>query len=317
MSRYYLGVDGGQSSTIALVANERGEIVGVGRSGPCNHVSGSEARARFLSVLSNCLAEALRTLDLENVCPQFAAACLGFSGGAEDKAAYSQELIRTDHLKVTHDAEIALSGATEGEPGIIVIAGTGSIAYGRNAALESARAGGWGYIFGDEGGAFDIVRRALRASLKLEEGWGPATSLHGSLLAATGAASANQLLHRFYAHQDRKPIAELAPLITGAADSGDTVAQEIIREAAAALGEYAAAVHKKLFAENSPVPVAQVGGVFRSAFLRLSFSRYIRDNLGCETSFPRLSPPAGALLEALRMDGNQSRLSGLPSETKI
>ena len=314
MSRYYLGVDGGQSSTIALVANERGEIVGTGRGGPCNHVSGSEARARFLSVLGSCLAEALRPLDLDTV--HFAAACLGFSGGAEDKTAYSRDLIRTDHLKVTHDAEIALAGATEGEPGIIVIAGTGSIAYGRNAALESARAGGWGYIFGDEGGAFDIVRRALRACLKFEEGWGPETSLHKLLLAATGAYSANQLLHRFYTNRDRKPIAELAPLVTGAADSGDAVAQDIIRKAAAALGEYASAVHQKLFATNIPVPVAHVGGVFRSPGLRLSFSRYIHQKLDCETSFPLLSPAAGALLEALRIDGNQSRLSGLPSETK-
>ncbi len=316
MSRYYLGVDGGQSSTIALVANERGEIVGVGRSGPCNHVSGSEARARFLSVLSTCLSEALGTLHFAPASPHFVAACLGFSGGAADKTAYARELIKTDHLKVTHDAEIALSGATEGEPGIIVIAGTGSIAYGRNAARESARAGGWGYIFGDEGGAFDIVRRALRASLKLEEGWGPATSLHGLLLAATGAASANQLLHGFYANRDRKPITELAPLVTGAADEGDAVAQDIVRKAAAALGEYAAAVHKKLFAEKVPIPVAHIGGVFRSAFLRTSFSRSIRETLGCETSFPCLSPAAGALLEALRLDGNQSRLSGLPSETK-
>ena len=82
------------SSTIALIANERGEIVGMGRGGPCNHVSSSEARARFLSVLGACLAEAIRGVDFGQAAPHFAAACLGFSGGAEDKVGYSQNLSR-------------------------------------------------------------------------------------------------------------------------------------------------------------------------------------------------------------------------------
>jgi len=99
---------------------------------------------------------------------------------------------------VTSDAFIALSGATAGGPGLVAIAGTGSIAFGRNAAGRTARAGGWGYLFGDEGGAFSIVRQALRAALRHEEGWGAPTELRPALLEATGAASANDLLHRLY-----------------------------------------------------------------------------------------------------------------------
>src|SRR5258708_21745706 len=107
-------------------------------------------------------------------------------------------MLRVDRLTVAHDGFIALAGATAGAPGIIAIAGTGSFCFGRNASGRTARAGGWGYIFGDEGGGFDLTRQALRAALRMEEGWGPPTVLRQRLLEATGAADANDLLHRFY-----------------------------------------------------------------------------------------------------------------------
>ncbi len=310
--QYYLGVDGGQSSTTALIADDAGRIVGAGRAGPCNHVSGSEARAKFRSVLTQCLQQACQSItsDFRTIC--FAAACLGFSGGAEDKTAYASELIHAKLLKVVNDAEIALEGATAGEPGIIVIAGTGSIAYGRNAEGKTARAGGWGYLFGDEGGAFDITRRGLQAALRWEEGWGPFTSLHASLLAATQSRSANQLLHRFYGGEERKAIAALAPMVSQQAEAGDEIASSILSEAATALTGYAAGVHRALFQEKKPVTIAHVGGVFQSARLREAFSAAVAAELHCDVSFPRYSPAAGALIEALRLDRNPATLSGLP-----
>jgi N-acetylglucosamine kinase-like BadF-type ATPase len=90
------------------------------------------------------------------------------------------------HLEVTNDAVIALAGASAGGPGIITISGTGSIALGRNAEGRGARAGGWGYVFGDEGSGFDVARQAVRAALRMEEGWGPATCLRGVLMEAAG-----------------------------------------------------------------------------------------------------------------------------------
>ena len=90
---------------------------------------------------------------------------------------------------------VALAGAHAGEPGIITVAGTGTISFGRNAAGKYARAGGWGYVYGDEGGGFDIVRQAVRAILRYEEGWGPPTLLTAKLLEATGMKLANDLLH--------------------------------------------------------------------------------------------------------------------------
>ncbi len=316
MARVYLGVDGGQSSTIALIANETGRIIGRGHGGPCNHVGTAEGRAKFLSAAGGCLQEACRNAGIDPVSVTFAAACLGFSGGAEDKEAYARELIRSERYKITHDAEIALAGATAGEPGIIVIAGTGSIAFGRNAEDRMARAGGWGYIFGDEGGGFDITRRALRAALQCEEGWGPETILRELLPAAMHAASAKNLLHQFYAGTSRTEVASLARIVDEAAGRGDAIAKEILSAAAAQLAWYVEGVYRNLFRQGEIVPVANIGGVFRSALLRDEFVREVQERIGCPSGPPKLSPAAGALLEAMRLDGNTSGLSGVPESEK-
>ena len=311
MLKLYLGVDGGQSSTTALVADENGRVIGHGHGGPCNHATTAEGRTKFLSAIGDCLNQACREAGIEVAAVQFAAVCLGLSGGGEDKETYTRELIRSERYKVTHDAEIALSGATAGEPGIIMIAGTGSMAFGRNARGQKARAGGWGYVFGDEGGAFDLTRRALRAALQFEEGWGERTALHRLLIESTGAGNANELLHRFYGRLDRSYIATLASLVTQAAETGDTVAVAILRQAAAKLSWYVTGVYKNLFASGERVPVAPIGGVFKSEFVRNEFSRCVWESIACKVIPPRFSPASGALLEAMRLDANPSPLSGL------
>ncbi|MFL6351101.1 MAG: BadF/BadG/BcrA/BcrD ATPase family protein [Bryobacteraceae bacterium] len=313
----YLGVDGGQSSTIALIGDETGRVLGRGRGGPCNHVSGAESRTKFFDALTECLTRACAEAHLDSKAVTFACACLGFSGGPEDKEAYSRELIRSMQYKITHDAEIALAGATVGEPGIIIIAGTGSMAFGRNAEGQTARAGGWGYIFGDEGGAFDTVRRALRAALQYEEGWGPPTILRDLLLKETGVANANELLHVFYTPAyTHGRVASLCPLVTRAAEEADSVALEIFSTAAAELARFVEGVHRHLFRAGDPVPLGYIGGTFQSAPLLASLRKRIRDSIASKIGPPRLSPAAGALLEALRMDGNQAQLSAVPESEK-
>lgn len=313
----YLGVDGGQSSTTALIGNETGRVLGLGRGGPCNHVSGAEGRTKFFNALSESLEQACEQAGFDSKTVTFACACLGFSGGPEDKEAYSRELIRSTQYKITHDAEIALSGATAGEPGIIIIAGTGSMAFGRNAEGQTARAGGWGYIFGDEGGAFDITRRALRAAVQYEEGWGAPTSLRDVLLKETGAGNANEILHLFYTPEfTRRRVASLCPLVTRAAEKGDQVAIKIFDDAAEELVRFVEGVHGHLFQANQRVPLAYIGGAFQSAPLLLSFKNRVRDSTATRVGPPRLRPAAGALLEALRTDGNQAELFAVPESEK-
>ena len=315
MSRLYLGIDGGQTSTAALIANESGQVIGYGAGGPCNHVSAEEGRAKFRSAVGNCIGAACRQAGLDSAAVSFASVCLGFSGGAADKDAYARELIRSERYKITHDAEIALSGATGGGPGIIIIAGTGSMAFGRNARGETSRAGGWGYVFGDEGGAFDLVRRALRVALSYEEGWGGPTLLRGLLLERTGAANINALLHAFYGGDYTRPVfASFAPLLTEAAQAGDEIARDLIKAAAIELVRYTEGVYRTLFRDGEPAPVACIGGVFRSAPLRSFYEAILRQQTPYAIPTPpKFDPVAGAVLDALRRDGNRSELSGWKS----
>jgi N-acetylglucosamine kinase-like BadF-type ATPase len=313
MARLYLGVDGGQSSTIALIGDETGRVTGWGSGGPCNHASAGEGRAKFLRAIEESVSAACRQAGVDFRDVRFEAACLGFSGGPDDKQGLLAEVVRAGRLVVTTDAVVALAGATGGEPGIVVIAGTGSIGFGRNAAGKTARTGGWGHVFGDEGSGFDLARQGLRAALRQEEGWGPATRLLAMFLEAGGAKSANELLHRFYtAEFPRSRVASFGPLVERAAAEGDAVAGGILRKAAAELALLAAAVRRQLFQAGERAMVAHMGGVFRSAILRDQFRELVEQESGNVCGHPLHPPAAGALLEAYRASGLAPRLTAVP-----
>ena len=302
--QFFLGVDGGQSGTTALIGDEQGRTVGRGEGGPCNHASAAEGRAKLERAVAESLGAACREAGLDPATVTFRAACFGMSGGPDDKEAILAGVLRTGRLLVTHDAATALAGATATGQGIVVIAGTGSIAFGRNAAGRSARAGGWGYVFGDEAGAFDIARQATRAALRMEEGWGPPTALRQALLEATGTRSANQALHDFYSPAwPRSRVATLAPLVDAAAINGDAVALQILDRAAQDLALLAAAVRGQLWAPGDAVEVAYVGGVFQSGRLLERFRILAEFEEGNHCHPPNHGPAEGALLEAYRSEG--------------
>jgi N-acetylglucosamine kinase-like BadF-type ATPase len=323
--RLFLGVDGGQSSVTAVIGDECGRVLGTGRAGPCRDVANiAEAISR---------AGGPRVFDTA-----FEAACFGLSGAGLNQESPDREssdrereirgLVQANHYLISHDARVALAGATARQPGVVTIAGTGSIAFGKNRAGRSARAGGWGYIFGDEGGAFDIVRQALRAALRYEEGWGEPTALRDYLLGkrtanalcalaketgAPGAGNAaNDLLHRWYrADFSRDRVAALAPLVDQAAAAGDRVANDILKNAAQQLAALAASVRGQLFG-GEPALVSYWGGVFRSAAIRERFRMLLElDSLNQFTP-PRYSPALGALLEAYTLAGLECELTCVP-----
>lgn len=300
----YLGVDGGQSSTKAVIADEQGRILGRGIGGPCNHVKTGDGRTKFVNAVVGCVGLALAEAGLPIHERQFDAAVLGFSGGPADKEELVKELVWAYHLQVTNDAVIALAGATGGAPGIITIAGTGSIAYGRNAQLTFARAGGWGYVFGDEGSAFDIARQALRAALRMHEGWGPSTLLSDMLLSVTGAADANVLMHWFYTEDyPRSRVATFARLVDEAAKANDEVAAQILRQAATDLALLAGSVRQQIFQPSDGALVCYIGNVFQSDLVREHFRTLVELRDGNRCAAPLLDPAEGALLEAYRLAG--------------
>ena len=309
----FLGVDGGKSSTKAFIGDETGRVLGTGVGGPCNHVAEAEGRERLARAVTESVALACGQAGIDAARVSFEAACFGMSGGPADKQPILAEILRAGQLIVTHDMLIALSGATGGDPGVAVNAGTGSFAFGRSPSAETARAGGWGFVFGDEGSGFDIARQALRAALRHEEGWGPHTVLHAALLEATGTRDANELLHHFYTPEWPRPrVAALAKLVDSVALAGDPVARDILTNAAQQLAMLAASVGNRLFRAGEPMLVCHIGGVFRSRLLLERHRQIVELNDGARCEPPRYSPAAGALLEAYRATGIHPALSGIP-----
>jgi N-acetylglucosamine kinase-like BadF-type ATPase len=313
LAKLFLGVDGGQSRTKAWIGDETGRVLGAGAGGPCNHVGAAEGAAKLTRAVGECVGNACEQAGLDPAQVLFEAACFGMSGGPEDKEELLGRILRVKKWIVTHDAVIALSGATAGEPGVVAIAGTGSIAFGRNALGQTARAGGWGYVFGDEGGGFDIARQALRAALRFEEGWGRSTILRDRLLQTSGSASANDLLHRFYTDEYPRPrIAALARLVEQSAEEGDEVAAGILNGAAQQLAMLAASVRRQLWKDGDAVRIAHVGGLFRSGRLRARFELLVEMESGNRCQPPAYDPVGGALLEAYQAAGLHPKLSVSP-----
>jgi len=302
MSEYFLGIDGGQSGTTAVIGDRDGKVVGWANAGPCNHVASAEARAKFLRVMRECITAAADRAGVSD--NRFRSACFGMSGGPADKEALVRELIDAEHWIVTHDAAIALAGATSGEPGVVAIAGTGSMVFGQNGRGETARVGGWGYLFGDEGSAFDIARQALRAVMREHEGWGGRTVLTPALIEAGGASEPNELLHLLYSPEwPRQRIAGLAAIVDRVAEEGDPTATSILQNAARELALQVGSVRRQLWADEEATRVSWAGGVFRSRTLleRFRLLVSIEANNTCEP--PKHGPAIGALLLAWRAAG--------------
>src|SRR2546430_13778998 len=175
---YFLGVDGGASKTAALVTEDTGKPLGGGMAAPSNHLGvGMEPAARNTERAVN---KALVTADVAS--REIVWAYCGIAGA--DHPAHRQEIVDSlniffprGNFTVDNDARIALTGAIGFGAGVVVIAGTGSVAFGRNDAGEEARAGGWGPTLGDEGSAYGIARAGLAAGLRAYDGRGPATTM--------------------------------------------------------------------------------------------------------------------------------------------
>ena len=259
-----LGIDAGGTKTVCQLANERGEVLAEARRGGANLQASGELEVE--KVLHEVMEEAIGDHDVRP-----AAICLGIAGvDRPDDARVIQALMRRIGYKakvlVVNDALIALeAGAPDGQPGIVIIAGTGSIAYGRNANNQAARAGGWGYMLGDEGSGYWIGRAALRAVLREADRRGPATQLTGLLLNYYGVARPQDLIAQVY-HGGLRPsaIASLAQCVQGAFSDGDAVAIGILRNAADQLESSGLSVARRLDMVGSEFPFVLSGGIYRA-----------------------------------------------------
>jgi N-acetylglucosamine kinase len=259
---HVMGIDAGGTKTVCLLADETGHILAEARDGGANLQSAGELEVE--KVLHRVMEAALVKHDVRP-----AAICLGIAGvdRPSDSDAVRGIMQRIGHRTrtlVVNDALVALVAGAGDDPGVVIVAGTGSIVYGKDASGRAARAGGWGYLLGDEGGGFWIGRAALSAVVREFDGRGPATKLTDMVLAQMSLGSPTELIHEiYYRDVHRHAIAALAALVQRAADAGDAVATDILSRAGAELSTAAASVITRLGMRGDVFPTILAGGIFR------------------------------------------------------
>jgi N-acetylglucosamine kinase-like BadF-type ATPase len=260
---HVLGIDVGGTKTVCLLSNEDGTVLAEARDAGANLQGVGELALE--KVLHRVMEAALSG---QRVTPS--AICLGIAGvdRAEDQAVVQGIMDRIGYkatILIVNDALVALQAGIGDAPGIVIVSGTGSIAYGRNARGEAARAGGWGYVLGDEGSGYWIGRLALRAVVRSADGRGRETSLTPRLLGHFDLTGARELIHKVY-HQELAPsaIGALARYVQEARDDGDLVAASILDLAAEELVTAAAAVMRRLEMERESFSFVLAGGMFHA-----------------------------------------------------
>ena len=263
--QWFLGIDGGGTHTRALIVNAEGQVLGLGKAGSSNYHTVGITRA--VQALSEAVAAARAERHLHG---QAAGAFLGLAGvrTAGDHLAFREPLAalglvkQPERIGLDHDLRIALAGGCGDQPGIVVIAGTGSAAYGRDRQAVTAQAGGWGWLIDDQGGGTWFALQGLRAVMEAADGRGPRTRLEPAIFAELGVTSAREaMLWTLRPDTARSQLAALAPVILAAAEDGDKVAMALVIEGAHQLARMAAALDEPLDFGGGPIPVVPAGGL--------------------------------------------------------
>ena len=259
---YVLGIDAGGTKTVCLLADGAGTIIAEARGPGANlHAAGELAVEKVLhEVMESAIGD-------RQITP--AAVCLGIAGvDRDDEARTVRAIMRRlghkSHAVVVNDALIALVAGAGDAPGVVIIAGTGSIAYGRNREGEAARAGGWGHMIGDEGSGYWIGREALAAVMRAADERGPETRLTADILAHFGISDVSRLPRIVYdREQPRTAVAALGPLVQRVSELGDAVATRILERAVAELVLAARSVTTRLEMRGEAFTFYLAGGMFR------------------------------------------------------
>jgi len=272
---WILGIDGGGTHTRALIANAEGTVLGVGKAGSSNYhtVGITQAVRAVLDAI-----DAARTAG--RVHGHASGVFLGLAGvrSAADHLAFREPLAAlglvksAERLGLDHDLRIALAGGCGDRPGMVVIAGTGSAAYGRDRNGVTAQSGGWGWLIDDQGGGSWFALQGLRAVMEATDGRGPRTRLEPALFAELGVTTAREAMQwTMRPDTARSQLAALAPVILAAAEDGDKVAAALMVEGARQLARMAAALVEPLDFGSDPISVVPAGGLLGHAAYLAAF----------------------------------------------
>ena len=288
---FCLGVDGGGTNTRAAILDGDGRLRGEGRADAANFLRVGLATA--IANIRSAVEAASEASGIE--IHQISAACFGLAGVGNskhriemDKALHGSLRIR--RMMIETDARVALAGATNLEPGVVIIAGTGSIAYGVNQQREYARAGGWGPAMGDEGSGYYIGRRALAAVVSAYDHRSHLTSMTEPVCRHFGVSTPPELPPVIYESPTKvmHEVAALAKIVVRSAREGDPVAQGILAEAAVELARAVVAVIKRLNLQEETFRVAYVGGVFQAGEVII---RRMADDILKVAPYANIAPP--------------------------
>lgn len=312
MGMWLLGIDGGGTQTRALIAGADGRVLGMGRAGSSNyHSVGLEAA---VAAVAEAVAAARAAAHVHG---HAKAAFLGLAGvrSAADHQAFREPLAAlgltddaSERLGLDHDLRIALAGGCAEGPGIVIIAGTGAAAYGRDPAGATAIVGGWGWLLDDQGSGVWLALRGLRAIMEATDGRGPKTRLEPAIFAELNVTSARAAMQwTMRADTARSQLASLAPVVLATAEDGDRVAQEIAAEGARQLGRLARALGESLeWPAGAAIPVVPAGGLLE----RRSYREAVRAELAAaDVRFALLEAPAPAVAGAVFL---AAELAGAP-----
>jgi glucosamine kinase len=296
----FLGIDGGGSKTSCLIGDET-SILGSGSAAGSNLVRVGETQAR--EALATAIRQACAVAQI--VPSQIQRVCVGLAGAARPEIRdrvlqIVSELIPGD-VEVVGDIVIVLQAAFSDGPGVIVIAGTGSIAYGRNSEGNTARAGGWGFAISDEGSGHWIGRSFVAAAIRAcDEGEDRNPRALESLMKSWRLETREQLVPA--ANATPPPdFAALFPMVLSLAESGDPIAREVLIQAGTELAKLAGTVIRRLFPQSHSVPVAMSGGVFgSSALVRQVFYNNLRSAHPEAAINPSVIEPVRGALELAR-----------------
>ncbi len=303
---YYAGIDGGQTGTTAVIGDETGRILGRGNAGPADEVGQDAASTRLRDALNAALSDAIAHANLP-AHARFAQIVAGISG--YEGHVYGQPpKLPADALILEHDAPIAHAGAFGGGPGIIVIAGTGSVAYAVNDAGATAMTGGGGYLFGDEGSAFWLARTAVSDAMRDTDAGEP-NDLTQLALQYFGVPSLRKLVRAFYGGAiTRTQFASFASVIVKQAENENVQASQYVKDAARALVTLAMRAMERVGLQTPKV--AFTGGLFESGTVRDQVAQWMQELLPqAQHVQPRYDPPVGALLLAYKAGGISPRIA--------
>ncbi|HVB88339.1 MAG TPA: BadF/BadG/BcrA/BcrD ATPase family protein [Candidatus Dormibacteraeota bacterium] len=307
-ANFYLGFDGGGTKTECVLADAGGSVLARAFTGASNPLRAGYMRAWFaLSEAADCVLSRhkLHAAHIGGICAGLGGA--GTTGVARRATAFFEGGFPNAHVRVTTDLDIAHEAAFGSGEGILLLAGTGSAALGRDAAGRNVRAGGHGPWISDEGGAFDIGRRAFEAVVRADEGRGPETALSKKIFEwhqATGWG----LVRDSIAKNPDDIFPKTFPLVAQLADKDDAVSRQILSDAAASLAGLAAAAANQLGWHDRETPIAKVGGVYgRSKFFDSAIAAELEKALPLARFVPVEISPAEA---AVRMAIQSARAKG-------